>query len=133
MSVDNLTLNEGGTFNAPTGGSNITFNPTGETVANGVVSHNDSDADFYTREKLYAVSRQPTVGSDGEYTKMKNSLRIVRPSTLASGKVVYNLIRIEVEVHPEDGASEVTNLISLGTSALNSSDAEDFFQYGSLR
>lgn len=133
MSVDNLALNEGGTFNAPTGGSTTTFNPNGETVANGVVSHNDSEADFYAREKLYAVTRQPAVGSDGEYTKMKNSLRIVRPSTLASGKVVYNLIRIELEVHPEDGSAEAQNLISLGTSALNSADAEDFFLFGSLK
>jgi hypothetical protein len=132
MAIDGISLNEGATY-TPAGGSAITFDSTGETVANGVVCHNSAESDFFAREKLYATSRMPSLGSDGEYSKLKSSLRIVRPSTLASGKVVYNLIRIEVEVHPEDGATEVANLRTLGLAALNSSSLDDFFESGSIR
>jgi hypothetical protein len=105
---------------------------TGESVANGVVLANGAESDFFAREKMYATSRMPVLGSDGEFTKQKSSLRIVRPSVLASGKVVYNLIRIEIEVHPEDGATEVANLRALGLSALNSSDFDEFFEAGAI-
>lgn len=132
MSVNGVALNEGATY-TPAGGSAITFDATGESVANGIVCHNASETDFFQREKLYATSRQPAIGSDGDYTKMKNSLRIVRPSTLTSGKVVYNLIRIELEVHPEDGATEVSNLRTLGLAALNSTSLDDFFESGSTK
>lgn len=132
MSVNGIALNEGGTY-TPSGGTSITFDATGENVANGVVCVNTAEADFYQREKLYAVSRVPAIGSDGEYSKLKSSLRIVRPSTLTSGKVVYNLIRIEIEVHPEDGGTEVANLRTLGLAALNSTDLDDFFELGSLK
>jgi hypothetical protein len=132
MAIDGISLNEGATY-TPAGGSSITFDANGESVANGVVCQNSAETDYFAREKLYATSRMPSLGTDGEFTKQKASLRIVRPSTLTSGKVVYNLIRIETEVHPEDGATEVSNLRSLGMAALNSSDLDDFFEAGSIR
>lgn len=131
MSVIGVQLSEGATY-TPAGGTNITFEATGETIANGVVCANGAETDFFAREKLYAVSRMPSLGADGDFTKQKSSLRIVRPSTLASGKVVYNLIRIEVEVHPEDGATEVANLRNLGVAALESSDLDEFFEAGAV-
>jgi hypothetical protein len=132
MAIDGISLTEGATY-TPAGGSTITFDSSGEEVANGICCINVAESDYYAQEKLYAVSRQPAVGSDGEFTKRKVSLRIVRPSTLTSGKIVYNLIRIEVEVHPEDGVTESDNLRSLGMSALNSSSLDNFFDAGSIK
>jgi len=132
MSLDGCTLNEGGTY-TPTGGSSVTFDRTGESIANGVVLGNMSESDFFAREKLYATVRMPSLQGDGEYSKQKNSIRIVRPTTLASGKVVYNLVRIETEVHPESGSTETTNLLSLGIAAAADADLTLFWSSGSLK
>jgi hypothetical protein len=126
-----LALNEGGSY-APTGGAAISFDRTGESIANGVVLGNMSEADFFAREKLYATSRMPALQGDGEYSKQKVSIRIVRPMTLASGKVVYNLVRVETEIHPEATAAEGVNLRSLGLSALSDTDLSSFWSAGSL-
>lgn len=132
MPINGAVLNEDGTY-TPAGGTSITFDATGEQVANGVVCVNAAETDFYAREKLIAKSRVPVVGSDGDYSKMKNSCSIVRPLVLASGKTVYNLIRIELEVHPEAASTEVGNLKSLGSSALCDTDMDDFWELGSLK
>jgi len=130
--LDGISVTEGATY-TPAGGSDVTFDLTGEQVANGVVLGNMDEEDFFSREKLYATVRMPALQGDGEYSKQKNSVRIVRPATLASGKVVYNLIRIETEVHPESGVAEVDNLLTMGMSLINSSDAELFWHSGSLK
>lgn len=131
MSINGIVLKEGATY-TPAGGSNITFELTGKSVANGVSCHNMGETDFFQREELVATSRMPSKGTDGEYSKQKSSLKIVRPDTLASGKVVYNLIRIDIEVHPETGVTEVGNLRSLGMAALNAAGLNNFFENGSL-
>jgi hypothetical protein len=132
MAIDGLTIKEGATY-TPSGGTDITFVESGETVANGIVCINEDETDFYAREKLYATARPPVVGSDGEFTKQKVSFRILDPGALASGKMNYDLIRIEVEVHPENGNTTVDKLVNLGIAALNSSDLSNFFRYGSLK
>jgi len=132
MSINGIALNEGATY-TPAGGTAITFDATGEQVANGIVCANAAETDYFQREKLYGTSRMPSLGSDGDYTKQKSSLRIVRPLTLASGRVAYNLIRIEIEVHPESASTEVSNFRSMGMAALNASGLNDFFEAGSIK
>jgi hypothetical protein len=110
----------------------MTLNETGEMVTNGKTLQNSAESDYYEREKLTVSSRQPVIGSDGDLTKLKVKGQIVRPSVLASGKVNYNLIRIEMEVHPEDGAAVTDNLRQLGVEFLLSSDADNFFNSGSI-
>jgi hypothetical protein len=131
MAIDGLTIKEGATY-TPSGGTDITFVASGESVANGVVVINEDEADFYAREKIYATARPPVVGSDGEFTKQKVSFRIVDPGVLASGKMNFDLLRIELEVHPENGNTEADKLVNLGIAALNSADLQSLFRYGSL-
>lgn len=132
MSINGIAISDGATY-TPAGGTAITFDATGEQVAGGIVCVNQAETDFFAREKLYTTSRVPSLGSDGEYTKLKSSARIVRPLVIASGKVVYNVVRVELEVHPESAAGEVASLRSLGAGICVLSGFDDFFTVGSLK
>jgi hypothetical protein len=51
---------------------------------------------------------------------------------LASGKVVFNVIRIEREVHPEFSAANATDLNKVGAQLLFDTDMDNFWAAGSL-
>lgn len=131
MPINGSVIKEGATY-APTGGSDITFTNTGERIANGIVAVNKAETTFTAREKLICVSRPPVLGSDGRYSKQKQSLRISRPLVLSDGSVVYNVARVEIEVHPLSASGEGTNLLSLVSGCINDSDFIDFWSVGSL-
>jgi len=52
--------------------------------------------------------------------------------TLASGKVVNNVLRVEREVHPEYSAANATDLNKLAAQLLVDTDADNFWSAGSL-
>lgn len=130
MPLNGAVIKEGATY-APTGGTDITFSLTGERVANGIVTANMAESNFFAREKVYQTVRMPVLMPDGDFSKMKVSLRIVRPATLPSKKVVYNIIRVEQEIHPLTPA-EAANLRSLAIGALADADFTQFWEAGSL-
>lgn len=130
MPLNGAIIKEGATY-TPTGGTDITFSLTGERVANGIVTANMAESNFFAREKVYQTVRMPVLMPDGDFSKMKTSLRIVRPATLPSGKVVYNIVRVEQEIHPLTPA-EAANLRSLAIGALADADFTQFWEAGSL-
>lgn len=130
MPLNGAVIKEGATY-APTGGTDITFSLTGERVANGIVTANMAETNFFAREKITQTVRMPVVQSDGDFSKMKCTLRLARPATLPSGKVVYNVIRIEQEIHPLT-PTEAANLRGLACGALSDSDFTQFWEAGSL-
>lgn len=130
MPINGAVIKEGATY-APTGGTDITFSLTGERVANGIVTANMAETDFFAREKLTATSKMPILLSDGDYSKMRTQVRIVRPKVLASGKVVYNVVKIEMEIHPTT-PTEVANLKGLACGVLSDSDFTSFWEAGNL-
>lgn len=130
MPLNGAVIKEGATY-APTGGTDITFSLTGERVANGIVTANMAESNFFAREKVYQTVRMPVLMPDGDFSKMKTSLRIVRPATLPSGKVVYNIVRVEQEIHPLT-PTEAANLRSLAIGALADADFTQFWEAGSL-
>lgn len=130
--LNGMVIKEGATT-ALTGGTDLTFTLTGEQLASGVVLANLAETDFFAREKCYVTSRVPALQGDGEYSKQKTSMRIVRPQVLASGKTVYNLVRVETEIHPEAPAGTAANLRSLGIAALADAEANNFWEAGSLQ
>jgi len=132
MSLQNATLMDGATAMAPTGGSTMTFTPDGTVVPNGVHTANSAQTDFRIRENMTIKVKNPSLGTDGVYSKDKKSITYVEPKILASGKVVFNLIRIEREVHPESTAAEALNLSMMGAQILSDSDFLSFWSGGSL-
>jgi hypothetical protein len=65
-------------------------------------------------------------------SKGKRFATIVVPKALADGTTSFNLIRVEVEVHPATTTAEKTNLHMLGAQVFTDSDLTDFLLNGSL-
>lgn len=133
MTLQNASISAGATSMSATGGSAIAFTPDGQNVANGIHLSVAADTDFRTRRGITAKVKQPTFDQiTGEYSKWKYSLSYVRPKILSSGKTVFNLVRVEVEAHPESTTAEVLDLNMIGAQLAGDTDFASFWASGSL-
>lgn len=124
-----LTIRHGGTTTT-TGGTNQIFGASGETVASGKVLVDASEADYFAREKITVVSRMPVPDGLGGFTKQKSKVQIVKPFITSKGDVVYDVARVEIEVHPESSAlAELREKIAQAAKHVS---LNAFFTVGSL-
>jgi len=132
MGLKNMTLSAGVTL-TPSGGTNQVFADDGITIQNGVHLIVPADTDYETRRQATAKYRPPAYNAnDGSYGKDKKSISYAVPIVLASGKVVFNTIRVEREVHPELSASDAAEMLKIGAQLLDHSDTSAFWSTGSL-
>lgn len=133
MSVDNSTFKKGATAIAPTGGTDQTFTETGSYVQNGINVADASVTDFRVRPSITYKNRQPSQLANGTWTKAKRTTTLVIPKIVSTGETVFDLVRIDVEAHPESSIAQVNELRFLGAQILGSAETSNFFQAGSLR
>jgi len=132
MGLKSMSLLAGATVSS-TGGTALVFAEDGVTIPNGVHLMVPADADYQTRRQVTVKNRPPTLNATtGVYGKDKKSISLALPQTLADGKVVFNTIRIEREVHPLLAAASALELNKLGAQLLSDSDTVDFWANGSL-
>lgn len=131
MSIISSTVKSGATAMTPTGGDDISFSLTGLSVSNGINVAVAADTDFRTRRNASFKSRVPTV-ANGIYSKGKNEVVFVQPLILASGLVVFNTMRLGLEVHPELPAASAKDLRMVGAQLLTASSFEDYWTTGAL-
>lgn len=131
MAIIGSTVKVGATSVSPTGGSDATFSLTGLAVSSGINVAIQTDSDFRTRRNASFKSRVPQV-QNGVFSKGKNEVVYVHPLVLASGLVVFNTIRLQVEVHPELAAASAKDLRLVGAQLLTDSDFEDFWVTGAI-
>lgn len=132
MALQNGIVKTGATAMTPTGGSDLTLTPTSQTVANGIQVANAAATDFRVRQNAVFKVKNPTLNGAGVYSKDKKSVVYVAPKILADGSVVFNLIRIEREVHPESTAAEALDLCMVGAQLLGDTDYTAFWSAGSV-
>lgn len=132
MPLSSLIVKRGATAMTPTAGTDVTFTPDGVVVTRGVHVADASEADFRIRQSMMFQNRNPALNSDGTYTKDKKVCTITKPKILATGKVVFNVLRIEREIHPESTAAEALDFNMLGAQVLSDSDVTAFWASGSL-
>lgn len=132
MALSSAVVKTGASAMTPTGGSDKTFTPDGQTVPNGIHIADAAQADFRIRDNMSLKSKVPTLQGDGSYSKGKRSVTIVMPRLLASGMTVFNLVRLEVEVHPEMTAALELDLRMVAAQVLSDSDFSSFWTAGSL-
>lgn len=131
MPISGLTLMKDATGGTTTAGTAITLQDDGVEVKNG--RHvGDMGDDFITRTNLTFRTRNPQRNADGTYTKAKRWGTIVVPKVLADGSISYDLVRIEMEVHPETTAAEQVNLEMLAAQFFTDADLASFRRNGSL-
>lgn len=131
MGLKTMTIKTGATVSV-TGGTDMVFSDDGITIQNGVHLVVPATADYRVREQATAKYRAPSLQSDGSYSKDKKSISFTVPQILANGKIVYNTIRVEREVHPELSSTAAANLLAIGAQLLTDSDAASFWSAGSL-
>lgn len=132
MSISNLSLQKNATGGTTTGGTAMALSSDGVSVKNGIHVADMGEVNFLVRTNLTLKTRNPAKQADGTYSKAKRFATIVVPKAIASGEVVFNLVRIETEAHPETTDAELTNLMMLGAQLLTDSDLTAFFKTGSL-
>lgn len=132
MSLKNMTLLNAATI-AASGGTAINLADDGVTVQNGVHLIVTEDTDFQTRRQVTVKNRPPTLDAKtSEYGKDKKSISFAQPVILTSGKVVFNTIRLEREIHPSTSAADAAILNGIGAQLLTDADTVNFWTTGSL-
>ena len=134
MGVQNATLLVGGTVSA-TGGTSTAFTPNGATVSGGVQVVDSTSTNAVTRASITVrnIKAATLDTTTGTYTgKWKRQSQLVRPKVLSSGRVVFPLVRIELEGHPDMSDAEVSALISEGAQLLIDADFTSFWKVGSV-
>lgn len=132
MGLKSMSLLTGATI-AASGGVALVFADDGVTIPNGLHLIVPGDTDYQTRRQVTAKYRPPTLDAKtNSYGKDKKSLCLVKPIVLADGRVVFNTIRIEREVHPSVTAADCVELNKLGAQLLSDTDTDAFWATGSL-
>jgi transcriptional/translational regulatory protein YebC/TACO1 len=129
--IQTMTLKSGATLGT-TGGTDYVFAPDGITIQNGVHLTVPAVANYAERPVATVKYRPPVLGADGGYTKDKKSVSFSIPRTLSNGKVVFDTLRIEREIHPETTAADALDMNVLGAQMLFDSEAATFWSAGSL-
>jgi hypothetical protein len=118
---------------AASGGTAQVFADDGITIANGVHLIVPADTDYQTRRQATVKYRPPSLDAQtGAYGKDKKSISYAVPQVLADGRVVFNTIRIEREVHPSMTAAAAAELCKIGAQLLVDGDVDAFWASGSL-
>lgn len=132
MGLKSMSLLAGASVSA-SGGTALAFAEDGVSIQNGLHLIVPADADYQTRRQVTVKYRQPSLDTKtGAYGKDKKSISLALPMTLSDGKVVFNTIRIEREVHPSLSAANAAELCALGAQLLTDADCTSFWATGSL-
>jgi hypothetical protein len=132
MGLKSMSLLSGATV-AATGGAALAFSDNGVSISSGLQLVVPSDTDFQTRRVVTAKVRPATLDAKtGEYGKDKKSLSLSKPIVLSTGRVVFNTIRVEREIHPSLSAAECLELNKLAAQMLVDTDCDGFWSTGSL-
>lgn len=126
-----ISLLDGGTTTTA-GGAAQTFDRTSTPVNNGYEYADVSETDHLARQKVIISARNPALQSDGTWSKHKAKGQYVLPITLASGEISYNVVRVEVEYHPEASTTNVDELCEMGAQMLIGTALSDTITAGTL-
>jgi len=132
MGATAVTLKKDATGFTVTGGTDLLYTPDGVQVPGGLHLAASYVTSFAVRPNITLRTKNPVLDSTGVYSKGKRWINVVIPKTLASGKTVFNLVRIETEIHPESTAAETADLINQAAQTLFDSDLSSFIATGSL-
>lgn len=132
MGLRDMSLVASGTI-AVSGGAALVFADNGVTIANGVQLVVPADADYQTRRLATVKYRPPVLDTKtGAYGKDKKSISFVIPIVMPDGRVQFNTLRLEREVHPSVSAVDCTEMNKIGAQLLTDADLAGFWGTGSL-
>lgn len=131
MSIKNAILKTGCTFTV-NGGTDVTFVPTGQTIPNGIQICVPADEFAVRRTATFKVKYSTRDPKTGVMSKDRKTATYVRPKVLADGSTVFELLRIEREVHPTTSAADAAALLTEGVQLAFDSDFANYWAVGSM-
>lgn len=132
MPINGMIVKKNATSGTTVGGTSMTLSSDGQEVKNGIHVADLAEANFLVRTNLSLRTRNPQKQADGSYSKGKRFQTWVVPKLISDGTIVYNLVRNEIEAHPETTVAELTNLYMLGAQGYTDVNLQSFLIYGSL-
>lgn len=132
MPINGATVLVGATGATTTGGTSITLSSDGHEIKNGVRIVDAAETNFLEQLQMTLKARHPQKQSDGSYSKAKRWATIVKPYQIASGDYVFNLARIETEIHHETPEADAMSIYMLGAQFFYDADFGLFLKSGSL-
>lgn len=130
MGLQNATILTGATVSV-SGGTVQTFTPDGVFIQNGVHLADAAEASYAIRQSLTLKTRNPQL-SGSVYGKGKRWATLTVPKVLADGTISFNVVRIEVEVHPEMSSADQTDMLKKAAQLFVDADFTSFWATGSL-
>lgn len=133
MPINGLSLQKNATGATIVGGAAMSLSGDGVDVKNGIHVADMAETDFTIRTNATFRTRNPVKQADGTYSKGKRFMTLVVPKDLGADLgVQFNLIRIEIEVHPKTTVAEMLNLHMLGAQLFADAELQAFLNTGSL-
>lgn len=133
MAANNCTFKKAATSMTVVGGTDVTFTETAQTIPSGIAVANAAEVDFRLRQAAEFRNRQPAQQADKTWSKAKRSFKYVEPKLLADGTYAFNVIRIELETHPETTSAELLNLRMMLGQFGSSATLQSYWETGSVR
>lgn len=130
MPLQNATILTGPTISV-SGGTSSTLSLTGAEVAHGIQVADTAVADYRVRPFGNFKQRQPRL-SGKAFSKARNEGMLAFPKVCADGSIVFPLIRVIVEPHPEQTDAEVEKMLAWGAQLCCDTDFKSFFKTGAL-
>lgn len=132
MGLKDMTLLEGATIAAATGGNALSVSDDGVVVQGGVHLAVTSDEDITARRTITVKNRPATYDNKtGRWSKDKKSISLSKPFH-TDGAYVFATIRIEREMPPSMTATEIAEFNRLAVQLLVGTDVDAFWATGSL-
>lgn len=130
MGAQNLSILTGTTLSA-TGGTAQNFTPDGVVIPSGLHLADAGQASFKLRNQISLKTKNPAL-VNGVYGKGKRWITLTVPMETAALEIVFNLVRIEIEVHAEMSAADFTDMTKRAAQLLFDSDLTSFLATGNL-
>lgn len=132
MPVNGAVVMKDATGITVTAGTAQTYTNDGAQIPNGVHVVDMGNTDFRTRRSLTLTVRQPTYDAKIGYSKDKKVITLTCPKILISGVTVFNILRIQREIHPESSVAEAADINRIGAQLVSDADFDAFWSAGSL-
>jgi len=117
----------------PITGTSLVFVDDSVTIPNGLHLICPDDVDYQTRRQITVKCRQASIDAvSGSYGKDKKTMTMTIPMVLPNGRVVFNTLRLERELHPSLSAELAANINMIGAQLLTTTDVLNFWANGSL-
>lgn len=133
MPLNGMTLMKGSTGVTIVGGTSTAYDTDAIDVKNGIHVVDNTEANFLLRQHLTYKNKPHAQRPDGTYSRGVRNVVLTIPILLASGKVDYNICRIQLEIVPESTAAQIGELRRQGVQSIIDPDTDNFVLYGATK